>query len=210
MNIYRKTDIGIAFGSGLNRGTGGEILPELHVASELNVDTAVRLFNDKDRFDNILFAGGHPMQDDASVDFSEASLMRDRAVRSHVPMGRMVLESNSTSTIGGWALSMNLLQKHMPDVRSVTAIATAPHMARVKRIGEHMSERTGIQVEYISSSTLLQPGIKRLVSEPIAIMTTVSFLNQYGDIELEDMPQVYEEFKNRSGINSAKRHTTAN
>lgn len=160
--------VGLIHGGGIEPVPYASDVYQLQPGSVARAERGVELF-EAGAVDRLLFSGGNAHGHNLSV--TEAQLMADSAVRSGVPASRIETEPTSSSTIGNWGNSLEILQEM--GAESVLGVTGRIARPRAYGIGMALIRHYGIDIELTGYWTTKEPAspdamVRELTAAPLA------------------------------------------
>lgn len=191
------SQVGVIHGAGIDiQGTVTAMTP----GTQANAETALELLTEG-LIDRVICSGRGPLENMA-YESSEAGLMADYLFRHGVRTKSIDVEDQSTTAIGNWALSAEIIKDL--GAETVLGITAKPDIRRMRKIGKFVSQRADFElIDYWSSHA--PAGIKDYVRESGMYILTGMFLDNNLDTPLPELEAAYIAFKNDTGVGALKR-----
>lgn len=189
--------VGLIHGSGFELRNGQQ---ELSTASRANAYMAALLLLNNS-VETVVCSGRGPV-DGVNYRRSEADLMADyvydavRPVLGYKAADRIDKEEQSTSTIGNWAHSAELIEVLGDTVLGITAKVNIP---RMQAIGQYVAAESKFELVGYQPS-LMQSRPRDYARETVMRKVTNAFFAKHADVPLSELETAYNEYKDSLGI----------
>lgn len=175
-------------------------MPHMSPATRANAEAGYGLLQAA-RIERIICSGRGPL-DGVEYPVSEAKLMADYLVRAGVEPELIEIEEQSSTTVGNWAYSAEILQRL--GAETVCGVTAAPNIMRMQAIGRFVARRADFVVTGYEPSDA-PVAAKDYVREAGVGLITGIFLGMNRHTPLSELEPAYIAFKNRTGMNRVKR-----
>jgi vancomycin permeability regulator SanA len=191
-------DIGLVHGAGFEFRDGMQLAS---MATEARALQAVQLVR-SGQIGHVVLSGYGPLED-GDYKNSEAEQMWRIMREYHIPHSQVSLEEKSTSTLGNWVLSAEVIES-LGNWKTVIGITDRAHAHRALPLGVFVADKSRFELMGYASSLDIGDRSAHL-REKAGRIVTQKFINDNRETERSELLANYAEFKQKYSLQRAKK-----